>query len=319
MKEVQQEDIETNKQGVIEIDGFRLGYRIEGEGFPALVVGSSVYYPRTFRGAIRQHLQLIFIDHRGFVPSPPDAPNGDVPSLDRLLDDMEAMRKALGLSRFILIGHSGHAFLALEYAKKYPQPVSHVVLIGASPDFSEAAQRARAHYFQREATPARKLLFREAMAQLPAQIAAAPEKRFVTYCLCSAAQGWYNYQFDATPLWEGVYTNMPVIDHVWGVVFRDIDLKAGLDRLDKPVFLALGQYDYLTGTPFLWDGWLPLFKDLTLKLFRESAHTLQFEEADLFNQELVKWLGATATPFRSSRAGQVRLATSYYLVTNFVN
>ncbi len=35
-------------KGTIEIDGSRLGYTIEGEGIPCLIIGSSVYYPKTF-------------------------------------------------------------------------------------------------------------------------------------------------------------------------------------------------------------------------------------------------------------------------------
>ena len=31
--------------------------------------------------------------------------------------------------RVVVIGHSGHAYLALEYAKRYPAQVSHVALL----------------------------------------------------------------------------------------------------------------------------------------------------------------------------------------------
>ncbi|MCH7476210.1 MAG: hypothetical protein IIA27_16285, partial [Gemmatimonadetes bacterium] len=45
-------------------------YRIEGEGTPTLVIGSSIYYPRAFSESLRKHLRLVFLDHRGFAPSP---------------------------------------------------------------------------------------------------------------------------------------------------------------------------------------------------------------------------------------------------------
>lgn len=210
--------------------------------------------------------------------------------MDVLLSDIEAVRKALNLERFIVIGHSGHAFLALEYAKTYPNHVSHVVLIGSSPDYSETTAEARRAFFDQDAIPERKAAFEKSMALLPTRIAAQPDRRFVHMCVCAGPISWYDYTFDATSLWEGVYTNMQIIDYVWGDIFRDIDITTGLDTFDKPLFLALGKYDYLTGLPFLWDDVRSQFKNLTVKVFEKSAHTPQLEEPDRFNKALLKWL-----------------------------
>lgn len=105
-------------RGVIEIDRFKLGYKIEGYGKPALVIGSSIYYPRTFSEKLRENLQLIFVDHRGFA----NGPEIDCSTLtiDTIIEDIESIRKDLKLDNFVIIGHSGHAYMALEYAKKYP-------------------------------------------------------------------------------------------------------------------------------------------------------------------------------------------------------
>ncbi len=56
--------------GTIVAEEFRLRYRIEGTGRPAIVIGSAVYYPRVFSQNLRKHLRLVFLDHRGFAPSP---------------------------------------------------------------------------------------------------------------------------------------------------------------------------------------------------------------------------------------------------------
>ncbi|WP_234734749.1 alpha/beta fold hydrolase [Tellurirhabdus bombi] len=279
-----------SKKGTIDSQGFKLGYIIEGEGMPALVIGSSVYYPRTFLGNIREHLKLIFIDHRGFVPPPRELAPEDY-QLNVLLADVDRIRKELELENVLVIGHSGHAFLALEYAKKYTQHVSRVVMIGVSPNYSAATHQATAAFFQTRATPERKQAFDKNMALLPAQIEAAPERRFVAFCVAAGPQSWYDYQFDATALWRGVYTNMQIIDHVWGAIFRDIDITEGLADFDKPVLLLLGKYDFLTGPPTLWDSVRGRFNDLTISVFEESSHTPQYEEPDLFNQTLLRWLG----------------------------
>ena len=83
------------RQGKIVIDGFELLYRMEGKGTPVLVVGSAVYYPRLFSQALRETIQLVFIDHRGFAKSlgsyePKDYTFeriiGDIKSCDNSLD-----------------------------------------------------------------------------------------------------------------------------------------------------------------------------------------------------------------------------------------
>lgn len=277
-------------QGTVSSDSFLLRYTIDGEGPPMVVIGSAVYYPRTFIGDIRQHLQLIFIDHRGFAQATSPQPDTDTVSMDVLIEDMELIRQTLSIEQFILAGHSGHAFLALEYSKRYPQYVSHLLLIGASPDFSSRTIQARFDFFEQDATPERKAALQRSLAALPALNAAQPERRFINLCLCTAPLGWYNYDVDATPLWEGVTTNMTIIDYVWGVLFRDIDILVGLDKLTQPVLLALGRYDYLTGLPFLWEQAKAGFNNLQIEVFEQSAHTPQYEEAGRFNQCLLDWL-----------------------------
>lgn len=43
----------------------------------------------------------------------------------------------------------------------------------------------------------------------------------------------------------------------------------------------------------LWDSLRPKFKNLTVRIFEKSAHSPQYEEAELFDAELLKWLEET--------------------------
>ncbi|MFH7029493.1 MAG: alpha/beta fold hydrolase [Heteroscytonema crispum UTEX LB 1556] len=110
-------------------DGFKLQYIVEGDGIPTIVVGSSIYYARTFSQELRTKLKIAFIDHRGFA-SGNYCQDKEKYHLELLVDDIELLRQELGFEKFVMIGHSGHAFIALEYAKKYPEksfPFSHDV------------------------------------------------------------------------------------------------------------------------------------------------------------------------------------------------
>lgn len=282
---------EPEAKGSVQVDGFALRYRVEGGGTPTLVVGSSVYYPRVFSKALRDHLRLAFMDHRGFVPAPPGTEVSDF-ALEKLLGDMERVRQALGLGRVVVVGHSGHSYMALEYAKRYPDHVSHVVMIGISPDLGPANEEAAREYWDETASSERKRALRESMGQMPdAQLTALPPReQFVQGYLRETPKIWFDPRYDAAPLWEGVEPNGEMFAHVWGTVFRDIDITTGLAELDIPVFLALGRYDFLVAPESSWDDVRPRFQDLTVRVFERSGHTPPLEEPDLFDEALLEWL-----------------------------
>ncbi len=277
--------------GSIRVSPFTLPYRVEGAGHPTIVIGSSLYYPRAFSRNLRDHLRLVFMDHRGFAPSPGPVDNSEF-ELEKLVDDVERLRSELDLGRVAVIGHSGHAFMALEYGKKYPQHTSHVVMIGISPtlgpDMMEKAEQnwqaiASADRMAAEKENLQKLSDEE-LSNLP------PDQAFIQGYIRNAARVWHDPRFDCTPLWEGITINMDMFGYVWGELFAKIDVTRGLDTFDRPVFMALGRSDFIVGPPSTWDPISPLFDDLTIRVFEESGHTPQFEEPELFDSVLLDWM-----------------------------
>ena len=277
--------------GIIAAGRFRLRYRIEGTGSPTIAIGSAIQGPRLFSPQLRQHLRLVFLDHRGFAASPGRVDTAEF-ALDILVDDIERARQELGLGRVAVLGHSGHALMALEYAKKYPANISHVIMIAMAPDLSAASAAAAERYWQESVSPERKAVMEENLRQLPAETLAQlpPGEQFIRSYVQNGPRIWYDPRFDSSPLWEGVDVNRDMIDHVWGHVFRDIDITQGLATFDRPVFLALGRYDFLVAPPSTWDALRPKFRDLTVRVFERSGHTPQYEEPVLFETELLRWL-----------------------------
>jgi len=280
----------SSESGTIDAGDFKLHYRIEGAGPPTIVIGSARYYPRVFSQSLREHLRLVFLDHRGFVQAPATIDPASF-ELETLVDDIERARHALGLERVVVIGHSGHSYMALEYAKRYPNNVSHVVMIGIAPDLSVSSVEAAARYWHESVSPERKAFLEANLRRLPDEkLAKLPlSERFITAYIRNGPKIWFDPKFDSTPLWEGVALN-EVFEHVWGQVFPAIDIAQSLDTLERPVFLALGRYDFLVAPPSSWDRVRPAFKDLTVRVFERSGHTPQFEEAELFDAELLGWL-----------------------------
>ena len=98
---------------------------------------------------------MVCVDHRGSALPPEAMPTSEY-SLQQISDDIELVRKELGLGPIIIIGHSGNALLALEYAKRYPESVSHVVMIGIAPDLSDTSSDEADAYWETMATTERK-------------------------------------------------------------------------------------------------------------------------------------------------------------------
>lgn len=279
------------ESGTISADRFRLRYRIEGSGLACLVIGSSVYYPRVFSQEMRRHLRMVFLDQRVFALTPH---RGKVPvsGLNEILEDVERARRQLDLSSVVVVGHSGHALMALEYAKRYPKHVSHVVMISIGPSLSPEHMAEAARYWRESVDPERKAVHEENVRNWPAKGA---DQGLISWYLHNVPRIWFDPHFDPAPLWEGVEVNQSIFDRVWGTELRDIDISRGLEALDRPVFLALGRYDFIIPPPASWDALRPKFRDLTVRVFERSGHTPPFEQPELFDRELMAWLKSRPT------------------------
>jgi proline iminopeptidase len=70
---------------------------------------------------------LVFYDHRCNGRSE----GADVTSMtwENLTADAEMLRKTLGFDKWAILGHSFGGMVALEYALRYPQYLSHLILL----------------------------------------------------------------------------------------------------------------------------------------------------------------------------------------------
>jgi proline iminopeptidase len=132
----------TGEHQVI-INGVRLWYRVAGAGQGTPVVflhggpgQGSQTFARFAGPALERANRMVYLDQRGSGRSEKHWKKEY--SLALMVDDLEQLRRTLGVERMALIGHSFGTVLALEYAAKYPHHVSHLVLAGAVVDFPAA-------------------------------------------------------------------------------------------------------------------------------------------------------------------------------------
>ncbi|QDQ82499.1 alpha/beta hydrolase [Paraburkholderia megapolitana] len=121
-------------------DGVRLWYREAGQpnGTPVVFLHGgpgegSQTFARYAGPELEPHLRMIYLDQRGSGRSQRPK-NSSAYSINRMVQDIEELRLQLGVQRIDIIGHSFGTILGLEYAARYPEHVSRVVLAAAAND-----------------------------------------------------------------------------------------------------------------------------------------------------------------------------------------
>lgn len=139
--------------------GARIAWATSGgrvAGVPALVraahwmthVAQDANSPiwRPWLQALGQSLQVVRYDERGCGSSSGDATQ---PSLDSWVEELQAVVDANGDERVALLGLSGSCAVAIAYANRYPERVSHLVLHGGylyGALHADASEAARAYH-----------------------------------------------------------------------------------------------------------------------------------------------------------------------------
>ena len=114
-----------------------LYYEISGEGRPIILLHGGPGLDHTYlfpqMGVLSKKYQLITYDQRGSGKSLNTALNEQTINTSVFVEDLESLRKKLGLEKFILMGHSWGGRLAMDYAIRYPGHVDSLILIGSAP------------------------------------------------------------------------------------------------------------------------------------------------------------------------------------------
>ena len=115
-------------------DGASLAVHLIGAGPPLLCLPGGPLLPSAYLGDLgdlASHRRLVLLDLRGSGASD----RADDPTAcrcDRLVADVEAVRRHLGLESIDLLAHSAGANLAYRYAEHHPDQVARLVLVAPS-------------------------------------------------------------------------------------------------------------------------------------------------------------------------------------------
>jgi proline iminopeptidase len=274
----------------VSVKGADLACSVRGSGPTCLVLTSigAAPYERMTPPPLAERFRLVIVDLRGSGLSTGVA--SDL-TFDVLADDLEAVTRALGVEQVVVLGHSMLGALAIEYARRCPSTVSHVIAAGTPPygDMTRLTALS-ARFFEEDATDDRKQVLRENLARLPQ--GASPAHRV----LAQTPMRFFDARFDAASLFADASPNPALLQHVLGSLLPTWDVGADPASLRVPLFLAHGRYDY-TVPHVAWEGVLAKLPQATLRLFLRSGHQPFFEEPDAFADAMTAWVAAA--PARS--------------------
>lgn len=279
----------SSGHGSVQVAGATLAYAIEGAGIPLLVLGSSIYYPRTFSSSLRESCTLVCADLPHFVPLGAEFDFTRI-SFDLYSECIDAVRADAGIGRVVVAGHSHHGNVALEYARRRPGAVSHLILIGTPPvDVATTIQSAE-QYWGTNATAERKsaLQRRRQSTAAEREVSGSLSEAYVRQYVTDAPLYWNDPNYDASWLWRGMSFSMEAV-HAFRNLYRSYEIDWNATLRSIPVLVTMGVDDFAVPHT-LWSAFVPRLENITFRLLERSGHTPQLEEPDAFNRILLSWL-----------------------------
>jgi proline iminopeptidase len=275
---------------VVSVNGAELFYTTRGAGYPCIVpciLGTKVY-ERLTPPPLTDHFKFVYVDLRGGGRS-----TGDPADLtfDMLASDLDDVRADLGVSRVAVLGYSILGVAALEYGRRSPETVSHVIMAGTPPtgDLRELVTASLA-FFAADGSLERKTILEENMAKLPP---GTPPTQAV---FAQTPMRFFDPRFDAVSLFAGSQFNVRLFEQVLALTAQ-WNVLTGVESLRVPILLAHGRYDY--AVPFtMWNEIVDKLPNATLHLFAQSGHQTFFEEPARFAEVVLAWMTRSAVAAR---------------------
>lgn len=287
-------------EGTVSFRGFRTWYRVVGDlpspagTLPLLVVHGGPGCPHDYLedlGALAEAgdgRPVVFYDQLGCGRSDrPDDPELWV--METFVEEVAAVREALGLDQVHLLGHSWGSQVALEYALGRPHGLTSLILAGplaSAPVYAAEARRLK------ESLPAE---IQEVIDRHEAEgttgNAAYEEATMAFYqrWLCRLDPWPEHLLRSFADLRQDVYEIMwgPAEWNVTGNL-KDWDVTARLGELDLPVLVTSGRHDLTTPAVVrpLADG----IRGAEWVVFEQSAHLPSAEEPEHYRQVLSSFL-----------------------------
>jgi proline iminopeptidase len=221
--------------------------------------------------ALSRKLQLVYFDHRGQGRSA-SGPK-ETYTLDNNVEDMEALRQHLGLDKIVVIGGSYGGMVALTYAVRYPENISHLIVIAtaAHSGFLERAKEILASKGTEE---------QKASAQRLWDGNFENEEQLRQYFQVLGSM--YSLKYDPTMsgiAWRRNILSVDAINVAFGGFLRNYNILDQLHKITAPTLVIAGRYDWICAPEFS-EEIAQAIPHADLRIFENSSHLIRADEPE---------------------------------------
>ena len=261
-----------------------------GKGMPCLLIGLGTLSFRTLSKNFCNIFEIYSSGVYWIESNALDDPNSV--TMDVIIDDIKALGDAFNLNKYVIFAHSAYGIVALEFAKKYPNISSCIIMVGTPVNSNFNVAEKHNLIFQQSADQNRKLIDAQRRTEIEKEdlTKLAPSQRWIReYVYRDAPRYWHIPDFDCTELWRGIILNK-LLERLFTDILPATDVLKGLEKINEPIFLAAGLSDY-DCCPWLWKEVPNLPKNFTVSIFDNSGHWPHYEEPQLFDTRIKEWIG----------------------------
>lgn len=296
------------QEGFVDANGVLIYYTTVGRGAPLVIVhggpGASHDYFLPYLLPLARHNKLVFIDERGSGRSEKLAdPKGY--TVENMVEDVEAVRVALGLGKINLLGHSYGGVLAQAYALKYQKNLAHLILCST---FSSTKAINELFVQMKDKMPAelRDRIDRMESEGLFGHGKAYEQNRYTNeYMVAAWGEGYfpYLYQNNPDPNYDPIQNGVMSWDlyrEMWGshgeyVIDGNLVSVEYTDRLTTihtPTLITVGDHDECD--PSLAEAMHRKIAGSTLVMLPKSGHMTFVDQPKLFVEAVDSFLRKSA-------------------------
>jgi proline iminopeptidase len=214
-------------------------------------------------------MQLVYIDHRGQGRS--GRGERSTYTLENNVEDLEALRDYLGLDKIVLLGASYGGMVALTYAARYPQNVSHLIAL-VTAAHAGALERAKEILAERGTDEQKRVC--EALWEGNFQT----EEELFHYFDVMEPMYSYSWKPDMPKdgLERGIYS-IDAINEGFSGFLRSYDVRDKLHNITCPTLVVGGRHDWICAPEFS-EEIASLIPHADLRIFERSGHEVIYDE-----------------------------------------
>jgi proline iminopeptidase len=225
--------------------------------------------------ALAQKMQVVYFDHRGHGRSARGDPQRY--TLEENVEDMEALRCYLGLGPILSIGTSYGGMVAMAHAARYPQSVSHLILV-ATVAHAGYVERARQIVAER-GTPEQRICCAELF---DGRIDTPQKMRHYFEVMGPLYARKEDPALSKLGLERAILEPEPLNRaHGPDGFLRSFDLRPQLAAISAPTLILAGRHDWISAPEFSHEihGLIP---HSDLRVFEHSSHAISGDEPQGF-------------------------------------